>query len=64
MPAKHLGSFIAGVPAPLGIGTVELEDGQQVNGFICEHYAVQSARNISELGSWRAYLEERVSMTK
>lgn len=64
MPAKHLGSFVAGVPAPLGIGTVELEDGQQVNGFICEHYAVQSARNISELGSWRVYLEEHVSMTK
>lgn len=51
MPAKYLGSFISEIPAPLGIGAVKLEDGQHVNGFSCEHYPVQNASNISDLGS-------------
>ena len=53
------GEFIAGVPAPLAIGTVELEDGTRVKGFVCEAYAADGARDISELGSWRAYLAAR-----
>ena len=34
--AREFGSFVAGIPAPLGIGTVELADGSQVQGFVCE----------------------------
>jgi allophanate hydrolase len=56
IPQANFGSFMAGIPAPLGIGTVELEDGSQVKGFICEAYAAEGALDISDLGSWRGYL--------
>ncbi|HSP01126.1 MAG TPA: allophanate hydrolase, partial [Thioalkalivibrio sp.] len=38
MPASAFGSFVDLIPAPLGIGNVELADGRWVNGFICEGY--------------------------
>jgi allophanate hydrolase len=53
VPAAAVGSFVDGIPPPLGIGTVELEDGEQVRGFVCEAYAVAGARDVSALGSWR-----------
>lgn len=56
LPAREFGSFVAGIPAPLGIGTVELADGRQVQGFVCEALATQAAKDISHLGGWRAYL--------
>jgi allophanate hydrolase len=56
LPAEHLGSFVAGIPAPLGIGKVELRDGGVVPGFICEGYAASGATDITEFGGWRAYL--------
>ncbi|MEJ0036378.1 MAG: allophanate hydrolase [Gammaproteobacteria bacterium] len=59
VPAEHFGSFVAGIPAPLGIGKVDLEDGQQVSGFVCEAHAVEGARDISDLGGWRQYLLAR-----
>jgi allophanate hydrolase len=56
LPAEHLGSFVAGIPAPLGIGKVELRDGSVVPGFICEGYAASGAVDITEFGGWRAYI--------
>ena len=56
LPASQFGSFVAGIPAPLGIGTVELEDGSTVQGFVCEEVAARQARDITALGGWRAYL--------
>jgi allophanate hydrolase len=58
LSAEGFGSFVDGIPAPLGIGTVELEDGKQVKGFLCEPYATRGARDVSHLGGWRAYLRE------
>ncbi|HEU4923811.1 MAG TPA: allophanate hydrolase [Burkholderiales bacterium] len=55
MPARRFGDFVAGIPAPLGIGTLELEDGTRVKGFLCEHHAVQGRPDISSWGGWRAY---------
>jgi allophanate hydrolase len=57
MTAGAFGSFAAEVPPPLGIGTVELEDGEAVKGFLCEHYAVQGLEDISRYGGWRRYLQ-------
>lgn len=57
MPLRQFGSFVAAIPAPLGIGTLQLEDGQSVQGFICEAWALEDARDISSHGGWRAYLE-------
>jgi len=59
MPLEHFGSFVAGIPAPLGIGKVRLEDGSLVSGFLCEAVAVAGADDISPLGGWRQYLRSR-----
>ena len=60
LPAETFGSFVDGIPAPLGIGTVELEDGETLRGFLCESYAVAAAEEITDMGSWRRYLARRV----
>ena len=57
VPAEHFGSFVAGIPAPLGIGRVRLEDGTDVPGFLCEGLATAGAADITRLGSWRRYLQ-------
>ncbi|WP_122754731.1 allophanate hydrolase [Pseudomonas viridiflava] len=58
LPSAELGSFLTGIPAPLGLGKVQLADGRWETGFICEPYGLEGARNISELGGWRAYLRQ------
>lgn len=57
LPLHHFGSFVALIPAPLGIGTLTLKDGREVKGFICEGAAVEGAKDITELGGWRAYIQ-------
>jgi len=59
LPARHFGSFVAAIPAPLGIGKVKLEDGSQVCGFICESGGLADAEDITEYGGWRAWLGRR-----
>jgi allophanate hydrolase len=56
MPEHFFGSFVAGVPKPLSIGDVELEDGSWVKGFLCEPAGLVDAREITALGGWRAFL--------
>jgi allophanate hydrolase len=56
VPAARFGDFVAQIPAPLGFGRLELADGSQVEGFICEPYAVEDAEDITAYGGWRAYL--------
>lgn len=58
LPTDRFGSFVAAIPPPLAIGTVELEDGESVKGFVCEAHATLKARDITELGGWRAYLAD------
>ena len=36
LPLAHVGSFLSGIPAPLGLGSIALEDGSSVQGFLCE----------------------------
>jgi allophanate hydrolase len=55
VPAQAFGSFVAGIPAPLGIGKVELADGRWLPGFICEPGGIEGAKEITELGGWRHY---------
>ncbi len=56
MPIDAVGSFLALIPAPLGLGSVQLADGRFVHGFLCEAHALVGARDISRFGGWRAYL--------
>jgi allophanate hydrolase len=57
MPLAQIGSFLALVPSPLGLGRITLANGEQVHGFVCEAAAVESAADISHHGGWRAYLD-------
>lgn len=59
LPSSELGSFLTGIPAPLGLGKVQLADGRWESGFICEPYGLEGATDISHLGGWRAYLQSR-----
>lgn len=56
LPSAELGSFLTQIPAPLGLGKVELSDGSFETGFICEGAALSSARDITSTGGWRAWL--------
>jgi allophanate hydrolase len=56
MPVEAFGSFVALIPAPLGIGTLQLADGREVKGFICESWAATGALDITHFGGWRAYM--------
>jgi allophanate hydrolase len=57
IPASEFGSFVANIPAPLGIGKLQLADGRWVSGFICEPCGLEGAEEITSLGGWRAYLQ-------
>jgi allophanate hydrolase len=57
LPADTVGSFVDGVPQPLSIGTLRLEDGSLVKGFLVEPAATEDAIEITHLGGWRRYLE-------
>jgi allophanate hydrolase len=52
------GRFVAAVPPPLSIGTLELGDGRAVKGFLVEAAAVAGARDISSFGGWRAFMAQ------
>lgn len=56
LPLAEVGSFLAGIPAPLGIGTLILADGTRVKGFQCEAIATDGAEDISRFGGWRGFL--------
>jgi allophanate hydrolase len=59
MPQDQVGSFLALIPQPLGLGNVELADGSWVTGFICESHALEAAQDVTEHGGWRAYVGSR-----
>lgn len=54
--AEEFGKFVAAVPSPLVIGTVQLASGDLVKGFLCEEIALTGAVEITPFGGWRAYL--------
>jgi allophanate hydrolase len=56
LPSETVGSFLAGIPAPLSIGTLYLSDGTAPKGFLVEASATADAQDVSELGGWRAFL--------
>ncbi|HAV2124933.1 TPA: allophanate hydrolase [Enterobacter cloacae] len=58
LPHSEVGSFLAGIPAPLGLGKVELQDGRWLTGFICEEAGLEGAQEITRFGGWRAWLAQ------
>ncbi|SCX74342.1 allophanate hydrolase [Variovorax sp. EL159] len=56
VPQAQIGGFLALIPPPLGLGSVELADGSWVHGFICEGHALAGAQDVTHHGGWRAYI--------
>jgi allophanate hydrolase len=56
LPPEGFGRFVAGIPSPLGIGTVRLADGTSPKGFLVEPEGLKGAQDISHLGGWRAFI--------
>ncbi len=52
---EAFGRFVEAIPAPLGIGRIALEDGTRPAGFLCEAVGLESARDVSQYGGWRAF---------
>jgi len=55
---EGFGRFVSQVPAPLAIGTLQLETGESVKGFVCEPAAILSAIEITHYGGWRRFRSE------
>ena len=56
IPLAQVGSFLALIPSPLGLGKLELANGSWVTGFVCEGYALDAALDVTPHGGWRAYM--------
>ncbi len=56
VPMQNVGKFLSMIPQPLGIGTLNLNDGTQVKGFICEPCVGEQSEDISKFSGWREYI--------
>jgi hypothetical protein len=59
MPLANFGAFMVQIASPLCIGTVYLEDGTPVYGFLCESDPLKGAEEITAYGGWKSYLASR-----
>jgi allophanate hydrolase len=62
LDAAAFGRFVAKIPPPLCIGSIELEDRSYTQGFLCEPHALDGAEDISKWGGWKAYLSNRAAV--
>jgi allophanate hydrolase len=62
IPEHRLGGFVANVPPPLTIGTIAMEDGLFVKGFLCESAALRTAEEITRFGGWTGYLRSQLAL--
>jgi allophanate hydrolase len=61
VPLDKIGTLLAGIPAPLGLGTLRLVDGTMPKGFLVEAEGVRGAEDISHFGGWRGFLAARAA---
>ena len=61
LPRAAFGSFMAGVPQPLCIGTLDLAGGKKVKGFLCEASGLDGAEDITSFGGWRAFMAAKAA---
>jgi len=60
MPISQLGSFVSLIPSPLCFGTIELENGSAVKGFLCEANAMETGLDITSFGGWRNFVASSI----
>lgn len=67
IPNEHIGSLLQIIPPPLGLGTVHLQDGTTVYGFIAEGWATDTtattimgiqSEDITRFGGWREWQKQ------
>ncbi|MBB6143385.1 allophanate hydrolase [Silvibacterium bohemicum] len=58
LPIETVGSFLAMIPPPLAIGSLRLESGEIVKGFLCEPAGLAGAKEITHLRGWRNYISQ------
>ncbi|AYA77564.1 allophanate hydrolase [Bacillus sp. Y1] len=58
MPLSEFGKFALLIPAPLAMGKVQLEDGTEVPGFVCEASGGKNGKDITQFGGWRYLSKE------
>jgi len=63
LPLSRVGEFLSQIPAPLGLGRVELSDGQRLTGFLVEVTGLGGAEDITGLGGWRNWLATQRATT-
>ncbi|MDF1734061.1 MAG: allophanate hydrolase [Minwuia sp.] len=56
LPMAQVGSFLAGIPSPLGLGTLTLSGGETVTGFLCESHGLEGATELEAAAGWRGHL--------
>jgi allophanate hydrolase len=56
LPHQGIGALTELIPPPLGLGSVAMDDGRRVLGFLAERMGTVGATDISAFGGWRAYL--------
>ncbi len=61
VPLEAVGTLLAGIPAPLGLGTLRLADGTTPKGFLVEAEGVRGAEDVSCFGGWRGFLAARAA---
>jgi allophanate hydrolase len=59
LPRAAIGALLAQVPGPLGFGTVTLQEGDRMLGFLCEAVGTEGRPEITAFGGWRAWLAGR-----
>jgi allophanate hydrolase len=63
LPDEGFGRFVNGVPAPLCIGTLLLNDGTTPKGFLAEPEGLVGAEDITRFGGWRGWLAATAAPT-
>lgn len=66
LPSENFGAFLSLIPPFLGLGSVELQEGAYVHGFICEAWVMEAAergdlrcKEITQYGGWLQYMEDQ-----
>lgn len=56
LPGVALADLLTRVPPPLALGTIPLEDGRSVTGFVLQAGGEAGAQDVTRFGGWRAFL--------
>jgi len=59
LPLAGVGQLLGRIPAPLGLGRVQLADGTAVTGFVAEQGRLAGTIDVSAAGGWRQHLRQR-----